>query len=120
MKKPNDMEEYVPLLLQDIRVQNELKSAFPEKYEAAISELLKKKYEGIGGEAHDTISELILNESTDVEDLEGQGYAGEFPIIIYQFGPLFWIYAQEFDNVGYFDTAEDALSHAEEEWSSYM
>ncbi len=116
----NDIEGYCPELLQDVRIKDALLEAFPQNHEDAMAKFLKEEYKGIGGDVHDLITELIHNESTVVDSFEGQGCAGEFPITIYQFGPLFWVNALEFDDVGYFDTADEAMAYACEEWSSYM
>ena len=45
---------------------------------------------------------------------------GEFPIDIYHFGPLYWVSAQEFDSIKYFNSAEDAIACAEFEYDSFL
>ncbi len=68
----------------------------------------------------DIIEDYIYNESTINATLIGIGDFGEFPINIMYFGPLFWISAQEFDRVKYFETAEKAIEFAKWEYQSFL
>ena len=65
--------------------------------------------------AHDTIYDLIRNNSVVADSLAGlsSAAADTFGINIMQFGSVFWIEAMEFDDIGYFDTLEDAKEAAE-------
>ena len=67
----------------------------------------------------DIVEECIDNESIIQTTLFGNGDFGEFPINIMHFGPLYWISAQEFDAIKYFETAEDAISFAEWEYEGF-
>ena len=68
----------------------------------------------------DIIEECVENESNIHSTLIGIGDYGEFPINIMHFGPLYWVSAQEFDAVKYFETAEEAISYAEWEYQSFL
>jgi hypothetical protein len=68
----------------------------------------------------DIIEECVDNESIIHSTLIGIGDNGEFPINIMHFGPLYWVSAQEFDAVKYFETAEEAISYAEWEYQSFL
>ena len=68
----------------------------------------------------DIIEECVENESIIHSTLIGIGDYGEFPINIMHFGPLYWVSAQEFDAVKYFETAEEAISYAEWEYQSFL
>ena len=46
--------------------------------------------------------------------------ANEFDIQIFQIGPLFFIQANEFDDIEWFGSEEDALAHAREEFSTFI
>jgi hypothetical protein len=65
--------------------------------------------------AHDTIHDLVHNDSIVAYSLEGWSSAcnDTFPINVMQFGSVFWIEAPEFDDIGYFDTLEEAKDAAE-------
>jgi hypothetical protein len=68
----------------------------------------------------DIISDCVENNASVFISLTGIGSYGEFPINIYQFGPLFWVSAQEFDPIKYFVTAEDAIDCASFEYDSFL
>ena len=65
--------------------------------------------------AHDIIHDLVHNNSVVADSLAGWSSASDdtFPINVMQFGSVFWIEAQEFDDIGYFDTLEEAKDAAE-------
>jgi hypothetical protein len=77
-------------------------------------------YDAIEVDFEDIIANLVDNESKVVDTLTGMGGYGEFPIDILNYGPLYWIQAQEFDTIKYFSSYEDALSCAEDEYESYL
>ena len=68
----------------------------------------------------DIISECVENNASVHVSLTGIGSFGEFPIDIYHFGPLYWVSAQEFDSIKYFNSAEDAIACAEFEYDSFL
>lgn len=70
--------------------------------------------------AYDLIRDLVQNSSDCVHTLYGYGSEDQFPILILQFGPVFWVDAQEFDPVGYFLDFDEALTYAECEWAGYL
>lgn len=68
----------------------------------------------------DIITDCVDNNSIIFKTLTGNGDFGEFPIQIFQFGPLFWVSAQEFDSIKYFKSANDAIACAEFEYDSFF
>jgi hypothetical protein len=68
----------------------------------------------------DIIIEFVENNASVHVSLTGIGSFGEFPIDIYHFGPLYWVSAQEFDSIKYFNSAEDAIACAEFEYDSFL
>jgi hypothetical protein len=68
----------------------------------------------------DIISDCVENNASVFISLTGIGSYGEFPIDIYQFGPLYWVSAQEFDPIKYFETSEDAIDCAAFEYDSFL
>ena len=58
--------------------------------------------------------------SNIVEELTGVGGYGEFSIYIHEFHGIFWISAPEFDDDGYFTSKEDAISFAEDRYSTFL
>jgi hypothetical protein len=70
-----------------------------------------KKMPGVG-DFEDIIQEVVENEGTVYEELTGVSEEGEYPIAILNFGPLYWVHAQEFDPITYFKSFEDAEEYA--------
>jgi hypothetical protein len=72
--------------------------------------------------AYDTICDLIRNNSFVAVSLTGWSSAADdtFGINIMQFGSVFWIETMEFDDIGYFDTLEDAKEAAEANYEPFI
>ena len=81
------------------------------------------------GETHDDEFVAFLQDSLDqwtggvesVEVIEGAAPDNDtFPITIYKFGPLFFIKAPEFDDIGYFDKLKAAQKEVESNFGDYI
>ena len=72
--------------------------------------------------AHDIIHDLVHNNSVVPDSLAGWSSASDdtFSINVMQFGSVFWIEAPEFDDIGYFDTPEDAKAAAEANYEPFI
>jgi hypothetical protein len=110
------LESFFPSLAALPSVQTALREEFGEGSSAIIAKL--KAGESLSDEelgAHDTIHDLVHNDSVGADSLEGWSSACDdtFAINIMQFEIVFWIEAMEFDDIGYFDTLEDAKAAAE-------
>ena len=67
------------------------------------------------------LEDLVKNQSIEVDSIEAAGgYEHYFNIVIQSFGPVFWIHAPEFDDIGYFGSEIEALEHAREEYATYI
>ena len=67
------------------------------------------------------LEDLVKNQSIEVDSIEAAGgYEHYFNIVIQSFGPVFWIQAPEFDDIGYFGSEIEALEHAREEYATYI
>ena len=77
-------------------------------------------YEDIHDDFEDVIIDCVENNAIVENTLTGVGGYGEFPINILNFGPLYWVSAQEFDPIKYFKTIEDAMSCAESEYATFL
>ena len=67
------------------------------------------------------LENLVKNHSIEVDTIEAAGgYENYFNIEIQSFGPVFWIQASEFDDIGYFGSEKEAAEHAREEYGAYI
>ncbi len=111
-------------------------SAFKEEILASktILDLISSHY---GAEKDATIDRFKSGDDTDLWDLiedEKRDSLEEFEdsltaaapdddvfeIEIMSAGPVFWIRANEFEDIGYFCSRKDAVAHAEEYFESYI
>ncbi len=61
------------------------------------------------------------NHSIEVDTIEAAGGCEHyFNIEIKAFGPVYWIQAPEFDDIGYFGSEKEAVEHAREEYATYI
>lgn len=65
------------------------------------------------GAVHDTIVDLASNEATYQNIIQ----MGDATINIMRFGPVYWVFALEYDDVGNFPSEEDAVAYAEFNWA---
>ncbi len=77
-------------------------------------------YTEIEGDYEDIIIDFVNNNAVEVECLTGKGDYDEFPISIFNFGPICWVQAQGFDSIQFFSTKEDAIHCAEFEYNEFL
>jgi hypothetical protein len=67
------------------------------------------------------LENLVKNHSIEVDTIEAAGgYEHYFNIEIQSFGPVYWIQASEFDDIGYFGSEKESVEHAREEYATYI
>jgi hypothetical protein len=112
---------YCELVRMD-SIQKELKSFLGDSESVRIINdfMMGIPYDQIEGNYEDIIGDYIENNAVEIETLYGMGSYGEFPISILNYGPLFWVQAQEFDSIKFFKSKEDAVSCAEWEYEAYL
>jgi len=114
------LSHYLKPLLKEKIVADFLRSLLGNETENAIQDLLQEKYDNKGGIAYDLIMDIILNNSDCVHTCSAEGSAaGKFPVFILQLGPVFWVQAPDFDDVGFFSTKKDAIDFIKAEWQPY-
>jgi hypothetical protein len=117
------LESFFPSLAALPSVQTALRDEFGKDGSAIIAKM--KAGESLCDEelgAHDTIHELVRYNSVVADSLAGWSSACDdtFPINVMQFGSIFWIEAPEFDDIGYFDTLEEAKGAAEANYEPFI
>jgi hypothetical protein len=71
--------------------------------------------------ASSQLEDLVKNHSIEVDTIEAAGGCEHyFNIEIKAFGPVYWIQASEFDDIGYFGSEKEAVEHAREEYATYI
>jgi hypothetical protein len=117
------LESFFPSLVALPSVESSLRKEFGKDASAIIAKL--NAGEPLSNEelgAHDIINDLVRNDSVMVDSLAGwrSAYNDTFSIDVMQFGSVFWVEAQEFDDIGYFDTLEKAKDAAEFNYEPFI
>jgi hypothetical protein len=122
MDETRELLFFIRELLNDASVLTELENRLGDEQKNRIINHFNnaRKKQELNLDFEDVIEDHIYNESIIHITLIGIGDFGEFPINIMYFGPLFWISAQEFDIVKYFETAEKAIEFAKWEYQSFL
>jgi hypothetical protein len=117
MTEPHPAEEFLELLLQSEEVASACRAELGEKASDAIDRARK-------GDATDFLEWFEDWRSNNPEEetaIEGAAPDDDvFNICINRTGPLFWIQANEFEDICYFGSRADAVSYAEMEFSAFI
>ncbi|MBS1706763.1 MAG: hypothetical protein JST40_12905 [Armatimonadetes bacterium] len=112
---------FLPKLLAMPEVQAEVARVCNLPIEAIRPELLSAaNWWQIQDEVSDSCVDLIFSESEMVEQFCGYGGTGEFPISVMQFGPVFYVFAPEFDKIGFYESKDDATHAAATNFQHWM
>ena len=105
------LEQFLDRLKKCPEVSKELKSDGHENFEKFSSD-----------EVFDYVEEVISDNSEHEDYIEALGaYEDIFHVNILSFaGTVYWITANEFDDIKYFSTKKDAVEYAHDEFSSYI
>lgn len=116
---PQSIETFYPQLARTI----EIKAAIKNEFGKGAAEILKQMKGGLAFdqelEVSDLITDLVQNDCSEDDTFYGRGSDGFFPITICSLGPVSFIRASEFDDIGYFGSTREARAHAEEEYEAY-
>ena len=118
MTKPCKSDYFVTLLLRSAEVLAACQTELGENAEFII----RKAEAGDASDFLEWFEEWRLsNTDTVVEEVDGAApYNDTFAIQILKAGPLFWIRANEFDDICYFDSLEDARSCVYDEFEGFI
>ena len=120
MNQPAPLESFYPQLAQDSAVQATLKSRFAERAPSILQHL--ENGTDLCDDADpvsDLLEALVKDECAEVDTFYGNGSDGYFPITLCSLGPVSFIRASEFDDIGYFGSTNEARSHAEDVYEPY-
>jgi hypothetical protein len=113
MTKPKRLEDCFGALLASKEIQDFIKLEFGKQAKAKLA----KFRSGDTGELHDLIEDnkqSIGNSPTCSLTASGPTF-----LEVWQLGPLFWIRANEFDDMGYFESLEAALDYVREQFGAF-
>jgi len=115
------IEKRLPELLNIPVVQAAVARELELSIESINSEFAQSNAWGsVKDEINDIVADLIFNESEVVSEHSGAGDSGEFSIFVRQFGPLFYISSIAGDDIGFFDSLDEAHSAMDDEYSYYF
>ena len=93
------------------------KSVGATRFSDALTLMKVGKLEGdLGGDIHDLLADAIRNDATEVWSGLIRQPHDDYPIQVNEFHGVFWIWAMEYDPVGYFLSKQDAVSYARSNW----
>ena len=118
MKEPRSVDNFLDLLLSSEEVVAACKEDLGEK----SADVMSRAKEGDATNFLDWFEEWRMsNIDTVEEEIEGAApYNDTFAIEIIQAGPIFWIRANEFDDICYFNSLEDARSCVYEQFEGFI
>ncbi|MDF1658774.1 MAG: hypothetical protein P1U58_14260 [Verrucomicrobiales bacterium] len=120
--KINPIEHFFAALAK----RSEIKEQMTDWFEERSERLLAAMQDGSRLDKEDlkvvesVVVEVLLSEGGVVGSMPAGMPGYEFSIDIHHFGPVFWASAVEFDDLGYFDSLEDAKGYASIEWGSFI
>jgi hypothetical protein len=99
-------------------VQTTLREALKEPDASAALAMLKSGslVGDLGAEVHDLLADAIVNGSTIVWDGAIPGDEFDFPVHVKSFGGVFYVWAMECDDVGYFLSRSRAVDFIRGNW----
>lgn len=118
MRKPRSADEFLDLLLSSEEVVSACKVDMGEK----AVDVMSRAKEGDASDFLDWFEDWRMsNTDTVAEEVEGAApYDDTFAIEIIKAGPIFWIRANEFDDICYFDSLENARLCVYEEFEGFI
>lgn len=70
----------------------------------------------LGADIHDLLADAIRNDAKEVWSGLIRQPHDDYPIQVNEFHGVFWVWAMEYDPVGYFLSKQDAVSYALSNW----
>lgn len=117
MTTPQPLQHYKELLLHSDFVKELIQSEYEEDAQDAIDRFNA----GVDDELWDLLEDHKYDRWSPEATIEAAGPDNDiFEIEIFALGPVFFIRANEFDEIGYFDSVSDAISYAEREYEELI
>lgn len=112
------LEAAGPVLARSRAVRATLRNTLNEPDVSAALAMLKSGslVGDLGAEVHDQLADAIGNESKVVWEGSIPGSEFDFPVQVKSFGGVFYVWAMEYDDVGYFLSREAAVDYIRASW----
>lgn len=113
-----DLAEACKVLAKSRSVQALLKKEVgSESYPEALKLMKAGKLDGdLGATVHDLFLDTIVNEATTVWSGFIHNDSDNWPVRVNEYHGVFWVWAVEYDPIGYFLSEEGAVSFARSNW----
>jgi hypothetical protein len=113
-----DLEATLSILGKSPKVIARLRKQFKGARFAEVAHMLEQgKFEGDTGDAlHDFFLDEIPNEAVVRWEGAIPGAEFDFPVGVYEYFGIFYVWALEYDKVGYFETEADAKAYIYGNW----
>jgi hypothetical protein len=93
------------------------KSVGATRFSDALTLMKTGRLEGdLGADIHDLLADAIRNDAKEVWSGLIRQPHDDYPIQVNEFHGVFWVWAMEYDPVGYFLSKQDAVSYARSNW----
>lgn len=88
--------------------------------DASLEDALQMMHDGclegeVGATVHDLLTDTIANESETVWD---GTIGGEYPVQVNEYHGVYWVWAMEYDPVGYFTSKKEAIGYVQFNWDA--
>ncbi len=106
------------LLAESRAVQSLVKNAVgTERFREALVLMKAGKLEGnLGADIHDLLTDAIRNDAEEVWSRLIRQPHDDYPVRVNEFHGVFWVWAMEYDPVGYFLDLNSAINYARANW----
>lgn len=115
------LSKFYAALSQYDKVKAAVREQFGSESEAVLDSMRNENISSEQADAlHDLLADMLNEQGEAVRSFVGRGDFDEFSIDVMQFGPLFWIIADEFDDIGYFDDLVKASDEAKSNYEPFI
>lgn len=115
-----DLDTACKVLAKSRSVQAELKDAVGTKdFSAALAMMKAGKLVGdLGASIHDLLTDSIQNDANQVWKGFIRQPHDDYPVRVNEYHGIYWVWAMEYDPIGYFLDKENAESFAQTNWEN--
>lgn len=113
-----DLNQITSSLAERPTVQALLRDSIEEdQYEAALQLMRDGIFEkDLGWAVHDLLSDAIHNDARIVWSGLIPGIEDDYPVRVNEYHGVFWVWAMEYDPIGYFASKETAINYVLSNW----
>jgi hypothetical protein len=110
MTSPKPLDQFMKVLLASPVVQEFINERFGKESTAKLAQFQS----GDTNELHD----LLINNKQEIAGFPEETHQSSdgFDVELWKLGPVFWLRANEFDDMGYFESLTAARDYAEEQF----